>query len=264
ANFRVDVMGTNRSQWNKSAARVFSEITIRRWHLPNTFQLFHAIYDAFSTHLETIIRRYKHSIMSKPDRLLRESADRRQTRKYQVFILSPSLGMRRRYIAYTFKPLQKHIKMLEELGVDGMSSDESQKEDNARTPEYHILAPSWRARRVAPWLRMFDSLHHILRKEGEAAVSRGGWPRYRKITQKKSSSSKFVAGLPRNFYDSRWIESDALRKYDLRADAVPYDFTHDDDIMKFVFSLEQKKNRTEPHLLASQLLIFAPPMFRCM
>ncbi|KAJ7454097.1 hypothetical protein FB451DRAFT_951803, partial [Mycena latifolia] len=140
----------------------------------------------------------------------------------------------RRYLAYTFKPLRRHVDMLEYLGVDGMSSDESDAEDIGDTPQYHILSPLWRCRKIAGWFRVFDSLHNILRKSGEIQAARGSFPRRRKVTQRKSKSVKFVAGLPINVYDERWMESDRMRRYDLRPSAQPYDFSHDADIMEFV------------------------------
>lgn len=124
--------------------------------------------------------------------------------------------------------------MLEVLGIDGMSSDESETEEIDDHPQYYICAPQWRAGRVAPWLRTFDSIHNILRRGGEAQAARGSFPRHRKAASKKSTSIKFVAGLPLNAYDAQWIERDARRKYDLRPLPQQYDFTHDDDIMSYV------------------------------
>jgi hypothetical protein len=81
---------------------------------------------------------------------------------------------------------------------------------------------------------MFDALHHILRKKSDVAAARGAHPRHRIVTDRRGQSTKFVAGLPINTYDSRWIESNALRKYDLRPITEPYDFSHDVDIIESV------------------------------
>lgn len=114
-----------------------------------------------------------------------------------------------------------------------MSSDESEGEDVGDDPEYHILSPLWRHHRVAGWLRMFDALHNILRKSGDVSVSRGSFPRRRKVTRRKSSSTKFVAGLPENAYDPEWRANSMLRKYDLLP-SQDYDFSHDSDIIEWV------------------------------
>ncbi|KAJ7166364.1 hypothetical protein C8R43DRAFT_877815 [Mycena crocata] len=119
----------------------------------------HAIKHAFTAHMETIMRRYKRSGLSKSEKAHLKSMLRRYSRKYQLF-------RQRRFLAYMFKPLQKHIDMVEYLGVDGMSSDESEMEDvgGEHHVQYLIRSPRWRARLVSVWLRMFDSLHNILRE----------------------------------------------------------------------------------------------------
>jgi hypothetical protein len=83
-DFRFDLLGTRNSLWNKSAARVFADLAIRQLCLPNTVEMFEAIRHAFTAHLGRIIRRYKHSLKSKPEQLAEELRDRRRTRKYQV------------------------------------------------------------------------------------------------------------------------------------------------------------------------------------
>ncbi|KAJ7898763.1 hypothetical protein B0H13DRAFT_1623025 [Mycena leptocephala] len=227
--FRIDILGTPNSPWNKSAARVFTSFTIDQNSLPNTTEMFDAIRRAFTTHLETIIRRYKDSLKSQNERACRAALDRRQSRKYELFY-------RRRYLAYTFKPLQRHIDMIEYLGIDGMSSD-SESEDGVSSDHhmrYRIHPPQWRAGRVEPWLRMFDSIHNILRRSGGSHDRRGAFPRIRTPTNRKSASIKFVDGLPINTYDTEWMDRDLLRKYDLRPSRQPYDFTHDDDVVLYV------------------------------
>ncbi|KAJ7074937.1 hypothetical protein B0H15DRAFT_792452, partial [Mycena belliarum] len=236
-NFRFDILAPRHSPWNNSAARVFAELTISQLCLPNTIEMFEAIRHAFTGHLDRITRRYKHSLKSKTQQAYLEAQGRRTSRKYQVltFLFIVPLFHQRRYLAYTFPPLQRHINMLEELGVDGMSSDESDVEDHGINVQYYIISPLWRARRLAGWLRVFDALYNILRKNSSrASRAPGAFPRNRKVTSRKSKSRKFVAGLPINVYDSQWIDSDVLRKYDLRATAEPYDFTHQDDIMEYV------------------------------
>ncbi|KAJ7444118.1 hypothetical protein B0H11DRAFT_1747655, partial [Mycena galericulata] len=224
--FRFDIGSTRSSPWNKSAARVFADLTIRQLGLPNTVEMYEAIRHAFTAHLDTIIRRHKESLKPGPQQAQHKSKHRRQTRKYELF-------HRRRYIAYMFKPFRRHIDMLEHLGIDGMSSDESETEDIGEDEhiQYHILSPQWRAGRVAPWVRTFDSIHNILRKSGESQTTCGSFPRNRKMVNRKSTSIKFVAGLPINTYDPEWMERDPIRKYNLRPLTQQYDFTHDEDVL---------------------------------
>ncbi|KAJ7430007.1 hypothetical protein B0H11DRAFT_1649308, partial [Mycena galericulata] len=201
ADFRFDIEGSPNSPWNKSAARVFADFTIRQLCLPNTFDTFEALRRAFTSHLETIIRRYKKSLMSKREQRSLETVKRRQTRKYQLF-------HRRRYIGWVFKPFRRHVAMLESFGIDGMSSDESETEEMGGDylTEYQIRVPQWRAGRITPWLRMFDSIHNILRRSGESETRHGSYPRQRRATNRKSTSSNFVAGLPKNAYKTAWLE----------------------------------------------------------
>lgn len=136
-----------------------------------------------------------------------------------------------------FGPLRRHIQMLEFLGIDGMSSDEGDSPENEGAVddvEYRILEPLWRAPQVTPWLRMFDSIYRLFRRKGQADVGPGAFPRRRKSTGVKSKSLKFVPGLPINMYDQGWLEGDMMRKYDLCPTALPYDFTHDENIMEYV------------------------------
>ncbi|KAJ7823315.1 hypothetical protein B0H14DRAFT_2518672 [Mycena olivaceomarginata] len=204
-NFRFDVQGTPRSPWNKSAARVFSHLTIQQLGLPNSLEMFNAITKAFETYVDHIIRRYKLSLKTAEEQALEHSKHSKYGRKYQNSERTQYIQLfhRRRFIGYLFPPLRKHVSMLELLGVDGMSSDESGQEDDR--DEYKILAPLWRASEVAPWLRMFDTIHRILRAVGNPQAQQGTFPHRRILTNAKSRNKKFVAGLPHNVYDQARI-----------------------------------------------------------
>ncbi|KAF8179249.1 hypothetical protein K438DRAFT_1977322 [Mycena galopus ATCC 62051] len=228
-NFRFDVLGTRNSAWNKSAARVFADLTMRHLGLKQTYELFEALRHAFIGHLERIIRRYKRSQQSIAAQLELKSGDRQQTRKYQLF-------QQRHYIAHDFPPFNRHIPMLEYLGIEGMSSDESDQDANiprhplsASLVQYRIRTPQWRDRSVTTWLRMFDSVHNILRWR-----VRPGADRRSRNDGRKSENPKFVPGLPINAYDPRWMESDTRRKYDSHPRPEPYDFAHDADVIEWV------------------------------
>ncbi|KAJ7872355.1 hypothetical protein B0H14DRAFT_2502796 [Mycena olivaceomarginata] len=224
-NFRFDVQGTPRSPWNKSAARVFSHFTIQQLGLPNSLEMFNAITKAFETYVDHIIRRYKLSLKTAEEQALERSKHSKYGRKYQLF-------HRRRFIGYLFPPLRKHASMLELLGVDGMSSDESGQEDDR--DEYKILAPLWRASEVAPWLRMFDTIHRILRAVGNPQAQQGTFPHRRILTNAKSRNKKFVAGLPHNVYDQAWIAGEKLTEEVLYPTPDAYDFNHEPNIIQYV------------------------------
>jgi hypothetical protein len=123
--------------------------------------------------------------------------------------------------------------MLEQLGVDGMSSDESGDDEDQH--EYKILAPLWRAQEVAPWLRVFDTIHNILRTVGDPQALRGSFPHRRILTSKKSENKKFVAGLPHNVYNQTWAAKEQLTQYILHPSPNAYDFSHQPNIIQYVY-----------------------------
>lgn len=83
-NFRFDILGTPKSAWNKSAARIFAGLAIRQLVLPNNLQMFNAISKAFETYLYSIIRRYKISLKSAEQKEHIRSNFAHYGRKYQV------------------------------------------------------------------------------------------------------------------------------------------------------------------------------------
>ncbi|KAF8208472.1 hypothetical protein K438DRAFT_1961078 [Mycena galopus ATCC 62051] len=223
-DFKFDLEGTRNSPWNKSAGRVFARIAMREAGLPCTYETLNCLQRAFTSHLDTIIRRYKNSQKPLPIQLQEKSKIRRQSRQYQLFL-------RRHQTAHQFEPLHKHITMLEELGIEGMSSDDSDRGDGDLV-RYRIRSPAWRADAVTPWLRMFDTISRIFRRE----PGPGANPRIRNSTNDKSDGKGFVPGLPINAYDPSWLKRDARRKYDLCPTQETYDFTLDPSIIDLAMS----------------------------
>ncbi|KAJ7690148.1 hypothetical protein B0H14DRAFT_2652525 [Mycena olivaceomarginata] len=215
-NFRFDVQGTPRSPWNKSAARVFSHLTIQQLGLPNSLEMFNAITKAFETYVDHIIRRYKLSLKTAEEQALERSKHSKYGRKYQKELNIFSFFTDGRFIGYLFPPLRKHASMLELLGVDGMSSDESGQEDDR--DEYKILAPLWRA-------------SEDLAGSGKSSGSTRDIPHRRILTNAKSRNKKFVAGLPHNVYDQAWIAGEKLTEEVLYPTPDAYDFNHEPNII---------------------------------
>ena len=94
--------------------------------------------------------------------------------------------------------------MLEDLGVDGMSSDEEVKTLEGK--KFFILIPKWRAPMLTPWIRVFDSLYLRHRNQQVNGDQRGCMPHKRHTCSKLSTSRTFVPGLPINAYRSNWLE----------------------------------------------------------
>lgn len=120
------------------------------------------------------------------------------------------------------------------LGVEGMSSDESDHENNIE--QYRILVKPWRSVAVTVWLRVFDAMYrHDRCGPVRAGNSRGKGPRLRFQSTTVDGSRPAVIRLPRNAYDERWLGH--LDQYDhdiLNPEEQLYDFTHAADIQQLV------------------------------
>ena len=123
--------------------------------------------------------------------------------------------------------------MLEDLGPEGMSSDEE-----VTTPEgkkYFILIPRWRAPVLTPWLRIFDSLYLRHRNQREHGDQRGCMPRKRYACAKESTSRKWVPGLPINAYRSDWLEHQ-LDIANVVHPSAERPYTHDPLLIQYVLT----------------------------
>ena len=108
--------------------------------------------------------------------------------------------------------------MLERLGVDGMSSDETT-EDEDGTKQSRVLVKDWRSLELTHWLRQFDT---IPENEG----SRGRQPRFRFYSNKTQCNTKPKKGLPCNAYNTSWKDGlPAYEKAELSIDVREYEFS---------------------------------------
>ncbi|KAF7290507.1 hypothetical protein MIND_01290500 [Mycena indigotica] len=174
-----------------------------------------AIYESFATYLRTIQKRWRESKKEASIQLHNKVKNRRQVRKYQLF-------HQRRYLAYVFAPLRKHADMLEQFGVDGMSSDESEVDEEG-VISFQSHMPAWRAEIVTIWLHLFDVLHSMLRKTSLGPTRRSA-PRQRKHLRKVSQTAGSVPGLPINAYDSQWQQANSQTWAQFLQPTAPYDF----------------------------------------
>jgi hypothetical protein len=94
-------------------------------------------------------------------------------------------------------------KKLADLGVSGMSSDETSDGDGVR--RYRILSSPWRSDAVTAWLRFFDASYIRARADGALGSRRGALPRERRTARRQSNSKRFVKGLPKNAYRQEWL-----------------------------------------------------------
>jgi hypothetical protein len=125
--------------------------------------------------------------------------------------------------------MEPQRRLLEQLGIDGMSSDEGEDIDTGR--QYRIYAPRWRAPILTPWIRIFDLLYLHRRTGDDSGDQRGTLPRRRVAGRIASSSSKYVPGLPINAYRADWLD-EQLDVANLVHPAPACQYNHDPDLVQ--------------------------------
>ena len=143
---------------------------------------------------------------------------------------------RRRAIAKLYDPLEKHLNILDALGPDGMSSDESDVDPETNQLTYTIAKPEWRHPDLHNWLKVFDQLHQRNHINSWSGDKRGAFPHIRVGSQKVHPKMHGPPGLPVNTYDPKWLESRAYlyRKHVLRPKDEPYTFNHPGNVIAYV------------------------------
>lgn len=118
------------------------------------------------------------------------------------FSNTPKLFRRRRDTVETNPHLSEHLAIMDELGVEGMSGDESGGEDGS----CNVLRPPWRSEMLSDWLHVIDTVY--IRGRMKSGDRRGCLPHSR-VYQDDSISSKgqCVKGLPKSAYDPTWLRS---------------------------------------------------------
>jgi hypothetical protein len=142
------------------------------------------------------------------------------------------LFQRRRNIAKLVEPLTNHLGILDALGDDGMSTDESCVDPDTQQTRYTVTRPEWRHPDLHNWLGVFDQLHHRSHLESWSLDKRGAFPHIRTGSQKVHPKSHAPTGLPINAYDPRWIESRGSLYLDhvLHPQMEEYNFIHSSDV----------------------------------
>ena len=117
--------------------------------------------------------------------------------------------------------------MLEKFGVDGMSSDESVRENGE--VRYRILKKSGRPDGVTRWLAGFDAVDAITRGK------RGRKPHKRVVSTKIDDSRPPVQGLPKNAYNPAWYATiGPFDRTKLHRAQTDYSFNHCNAVQVYV------------------------------
>ncbi|KAI0728538.1 hypothetical protein BC629DRAFT_1295167 [Irpex lacteus] len=220
--WRVDLNGTPRSPWNYSCWRVFyfSFLQAYRQYTPAAEK---DIESAFFNHLRYLQNQWK-ALTGQATRVpstlaLRGRAERKRT-----------ILLRRVTAAQDDQDTVQHVGMLQQLGTDGMSSDESDVENGVRI--FRIKKVPWRHPRLTFWLRAFDALHRKSRYGTVDPRLRGAPPRERVDSGLISERLRVPSGLPENAYDEVFLRNlPTWMRQDL-APAPAYDFSHSDRVQQ--------------------------------
>ncbi len=246
AGFMIDIAGDPKSPWNVSAGRTFTDYFIEKTRRDDTPEMRRAVEMAFDTRIRSLKSRWKRDMLPQAAKVAERSKHSRRQRKYQVRFRISNPGMclpvlqlfqRRREITKLYDPLKKHLGVLDALGVDGMSSDESSSDPHTGQTTYTVVKPGWRHPDLHHWLKVFGELHHRNRANGCILDKRGTFTHIRVGSQKIRQTSRAPPDLPLNAYDPRWLESreNLYVKHELRPIKDPYIFNHPSDVVAFVF-----------------------------
>lgn len=153
---------------------------------------------------------------------------------------STQLFRKRLKIVRKYSQLRRHIRMLLELGADGMSSDGSDDEGNggwdpsdARVMLVH--RPTWRAQIVSEWLQAIDAIAVLYgRRENQRKRSKGALPCRRLRNEAILSLRDPVKSLPHNAYDPTWLSSVQNLAINIQPTEELYQFVHDNQLYRYV------------------------------
>lgn len=235
-NFRPDFSNPPNSGWNQSVANVFAgdfQASHPAWKVTHD-----RVAKACRTYIKSLSRRYRTQIAAA--KAQQEKLARRDQRKRLVcsdfvslespFSIKPKCLHRRIEAAQLYAP--HHALMLEYLGVNGMSSDETDPEQGP-DKQYNVLVKPWLSASVVTFKRSFDALQRRHRKLGAADNSfQGSRPHLRNITDKTDTTRPPVKRLPANAYNAEWLskQSNAFKEeLDMKAN---YNFTLEEDLQE--------------------------------
>jgi len=166
-NFRIDLEGYPCSEWNKSAVRVFATEYLKRYlggkHMKDS------VVEAWLTCVTAIRTQYRQEEEDESNVNACKVQHRQRQRKHEVcywqhifFYIAGLLQLysRRLQTAHQYTEIKTQAtQVVESLGLDGMSSDESDHEGHKGEATYYILHKDWCSRQITAWLRMLNSLH---------------------------------------------------------------------------------------------------------
>jgi hypothetical protein len=113
----------------------------------------------------------------------------------------------------TLTSLRQFIPVLDQLGIDGVSSDEGEDTENSSASpadhQFEVLEPQWRDPTVGTFFQKVDALHEYTRIFADKFGMRftpGAPPRTRIRKGRKSETTKYPRGIHFNLYRAEWLE----------------------------------------------------------
>ncbi|KAG6370207.1 hypothetical protein JVT61DRAFT_12356 [Boletus reticuloceps] len=235
-NFRIDLTRSRTTPFNREAIDVFAndflqKLCVDKWYtdydIPGQYLNVAVIARCFYDHLKYVKTMYvRHVTAPAKDQIV---AARKEDERLQ----KGSRGSRKarlhkwRLEAITHDPtLQRHYPLLDFLGPQGMSSDESDNEATGPSLKYPRIYPSWRSKPLSALLWRTDPIvESIHRTPIGCRKIRGSQMRVRPHSKKCNSLAVAPPGLPRNCYDPDWVSklSERQQKW-LGMQQLDYDF----------------------------------------
>ncbi|CAG8605338.1 15219_t:CDS:2 [Acaulospora colombiana] len=226
-NFVLDWGTRATTQWTKDCAGIFARDFCSR-HKSEPFPLLIGKVDlmevenAFLTHILYLKRLY-----------LKEKVDPIGAAADKGLMDQRSRSFRRRVALMKYHDFPSDsITMVKSLGVDGVSSEESDGESESGSDRiFKIKRLSWRSPDLTTFLRRIDELP--LKKRGKRPLYQRRLRRRRVVADINSEGRDAVPSLPSNLYRTEWLQSlneRARKKLDTQKDA--FVFPRIDDLVR--------------------------------
>ncbi|KAI9453515.1 hypothetical protein F5148DRAFT_1289046 [Russula earlei] len=176
----IDIAGTPKSPWNVSTGQVFTSYLIEKMGYDDTVETQKAIEKAFCTRVKSLKSHHKSNVLSQAEKAVEKPKHRWWQHKYQLFHHCCD-------IVKQYEPLQRHLPILDMLGVDGMSSDKSDLNPATNQIKYTVIKPDCHLNGWSNYKhRVFAHLH---------------------VRSQKVHEKVYVPlGLPPNAYNPQWLE----------------------------------------------------------
>ncbi|TDL13829.1 hypothetical protein BD410DRAFT_846589 [Rickenella mellea] len=264
-NWSYNYLQEPEDKWNVAALRVFITTFIR----DHDYDDKKAVEAAFKSHMKYLATQYRQEEGRKKlndyqaalSRLMEARKAKQNNRRGRRHTLLEQriLGAGR---CRNLRAVKILADVVERLGVDGMSEDETDTEKNAKTGgrTYRVTSPRWRSKapEFLAVLKTFDLLYTSTkyRLEDYKPVQ-GNWTRMRLDGggREPEFTSEVPKGLPRNCYDNAWLAE--LDEWQLEALGIqePVKLDIPEKVLQFasryVRCYERKDTPTRPPLDAT-------------